>query len=48
MYCCLSVLGGWQTAIKDTDQILGPVFNKIQDLWNWQKENLYSTTVKGE
>jgi hypothetical protein len=37
---CLSVLGGWQTCVGQTDITFGPVFNNITDLWNWQKENL--------
>ena len=39
--CCLSVAGGWQTAFTDTDVTFGPVFNRVQDLWAWQKTNLY-------
>lgn len=39
--CCLSVVGGWQSAFQDTSVTFGPVFNKIQDLWAWQRENLY-------
>lgn len=38
----VNVLGGWQTAFKDTDITFGPIFNKIQDLWIWQRNNLYS------
>ena len=40
---CISVVGGWQTAFKDTNIMFGPVFNKIQDLWAWQRANLYAT-----
>jgi len=39
-YSCLSVVGGWQTAIKGTNQTFGPCFHKITDLWAWQKANL--------
>ena len=38
---CASVAGGWQTAIKDTEVTFGPVFNRIQDLWSWQRENIF-------
>ena len=40
--CCVSVLGGWQSAFKDTDITFGPVFNKCSDLWQWQADNIYS------
>ncbi len=40
--CCLSVVGGWQTAFEGSEVTFGPVFNKIQDLWAWQSENLYA------
>lgn len=39
-FCCVSVAGGWQTAIRKTGYSFGPVFNRINDLWNWQKENI--------
>jgi len=45
-YCCLNVVGGWQTCLMTVDydhtidKLIGPVFNKISDLWDWQKENL--------
>ena len=38
---CTSVAGGWQTAIKDTEVTFGPVFNRIQDLWAWQRANIF-------
>jgi len=48
-FTCVSVLGGWQTGLvvenSDKDLTFGPVFNKIQDLWKWQKSNLYSESV---
>jgi hypothetical protein len=39
-YFCLSVAGGWQTMLSLTGEPIGPVFNKIQDLWAWQRNNL--------
>lgn len=39
---CKNVPGGWQTAIKQTEVTFGPVFNKITDLWAWQRENIYA------
>ena len=45
-YCCLNVPGGWQTCLltvdydRTIDKLIGPVFNKINDLWDWQKDNL--------
>jgi hypothetical protein len=44
---CLSVAGGWQTCVKDTDITLGPVFNKLPDLWKWQWENLFKPQEQG-
>jgi len=41
-FCCVSVVGGWQTAFITTsgERIpFGPAFNKSQDLWRWQSEN---------
>lgn len=35
---CKSVTGGWQT-IKN-GHTFGPVYNDIEKLWAWQKENL--------
>ena len=39
---CISVVGGWQSAIKGSDVTFGPAFHKIQDLWSWQRENIYA------
>ena len=39
---CKSVAGGWQTCVAETEFLFGPVFNRIQDLWNWQSVNLFS------
>ena len=39
---CLSVAGGWQSAYKDTNETFGPVFRKINDLWHWQRDNLFA------
>lgn len=44
---CLNVPGGWQTVIKGTEITLGPVFNRIQDLWNWQRDNIYAASCAG-
>jgi hypothetical protein len=41
MYTCISVPGGWQTQSKSNGRLLGPVFNRIQELWQWQRNNLY-------
>jgi hypothetical protein len=38
---CKSVLGGWQTCVKETDYLFGPVFNSVNELWAWQRTNLY-------
>ncbi len=43
---CASVPGGWQTAIKGTEVTFGPVFNRIQDLWNWQRANIFQEQSK--
>ena len=42
MYHCLSVVGGWQTVNSQSNEPVGPVFNRIQDLWAWQRANLYA------
>ena len=42
---CVSVPGGWQTEVEKTEYRFGPVFNKIQDLWAWQRANLFATEV---
>lgn len=39
-FTCISVLGGWQTGIKGSRVVIGPVFNKTTDLWAWQNSNL--------
>jgi hypothetical protein len=39
---CLSVINGWQTGIKHTDIKFGPSFNNLNDLFKWQKNNIYS------
>ena len=41
MYCCKSVVGGWQTQNRESGELIGPAFHKVQDLWAWQRENLY-------
>ena len=38
---CVSVLGGWRTATVDGKEF-GPTFNKIQDLWAWQRNKRFS------
>jgi len=42
---CKSVMGGWQTCVANTGYLFGPVFNKITDLWAWQRVNLYGTNM---
>jgi hypothetical protein len=37
---CQSVVGGWQTFDSAFNCLIGPVFNKTTDLWEWQKANL--------
>ena len=44
---CSNVPGGWQTCIKNTQVHFGPVFNRIQDLWMWQKNNIYAVQQNG-
>jgi hypothetical protein len=43
---CISVPGGWQTMvylINDKKAYpFGPVFNKVTDLWDWQRANLFN------
>ena len=45
-YACWSVVGGWVTARTDSEgnvaEFIGPVFNRITDLWKWQRANLYA------
>ena len=33
-------IGGWQTAVKGTQITMGPVFNNLNELWDWQSNNL--------
>jgi hypothetical protein len=45
---CLSVVGGWQTVVCFADGAewpLGPVFNRVSDLWDWQRENLFNVAT---
>lgn len=41
-----SVINGWQSAIDG--QTCGPVFQKTQDLWNWQRTVLQPQTLTSE
>ena len=43
---CVSVAGGWQTCIKNTQVCFGPVYNRIQDLWAWQRANLFASEAE--
>ena len=36
---CLSVPGGWQSQDTVTGVAFGPVYNKLGDLFDWQKDN---------
>ena len=41
---CANVPGGWQTVVYTTDNgqyLFGPVYNRVTDLWNWQRANLF-------
>lgn len=40
-----SVVGGWQSCFEKTGYLFGPTFNKITDLWAWQRINIFG---KGE
>lgn len=40
-FCCVSVVGGWQTGLKNSNITFGPVFRNTNELWAWQKDNLY-------
>ncbi len=45
---CISVPGGWQTLVYTTDggeYPFGPVFNKVTDLWDWQRANLFNVAT---
>lgn len=39
---CINVVGGWQSAVKspNINYPFGPIFNSINDLWEWQRNNL--------
>jgi hypothetical protein len=42
---CANVPGGWQTLVTTNDSKewpFGPVMNRITDLWDWQRKNLYN------
>lgn len=39
---CKNVPGGWQSCVEKTEYLFGPVFNKITDLWAWQRVNLFA------
>ena len=42
---CASVIGGWVTVMYPADggeYTFGPVYNKISDLWDWQRRNLFN------
>ncbi len=45
MYSCLSVVGGWQTQVRATGELIGPVFRRVSELWMWQRANLYKDSV---
>jgi hypothetical protein len=40
MYSSVSVINGWQTIHKPSKVVFGPTFNKVTDLWEWQRINL--------
>lgn len=44
---CVSVIGGWQTGIKGTAVLLGPVYNDVCDLWRWQRDNILTPLREG-
>lgn len=37
---CRSVVGGWQSFDEDSGLLFGPVYNKVNDLWEWQRYNV--------
>ena len=42
---CANVTGGWQTVVYTADggeYPFGPVYNRVTDLWNWQRANLFN------
>lgn len=41
---CANVPGGWQTVVYTADSgkyPFGPVYNRVTDLWDWQRANLF-------
>lgn len=41
---CANVPGGWQTVVYTADggeYTFGPVYNRVTDLWDWQRANLF-------
>ena len=44
---CINVLGGWQTGIRGTGVVFGPVYNNIADLWRWQRDNIFTPIKEG-
>jgi hypothetical protein len=41
----MGVLGGWQTELvfaDGTTALVGPVYNRVTDTWDWQRENLFN------
>jgi hypothetical protein len=42
---CKNVPGGWQSCVEATGYVFGPTYNKIADLWSWQRTNLYGTNA---
>jgi len=38
---CVSVVGGWQSAYKDTMETFGPEFHALGELWCWQNAHLF-------
>lgn len=42
---CKNVAGGWQSCVEISGYCFGPVYNKITDLWMWQRTNLYGTNL---
>lgn len=41
-FSCANVPGGWQTEIKASGYRFGPVFNRVQELWAWQRKFIYA------
>ena len=42
---CANVPGGWQTIVYTADggkYPFGPVYNRVNDLWDWQRSNLFN------